>query len=274
MTAPHLEAILPELVRFTKQLANDCQTSVLTDWDAFKQNVRNFYSAGRMTQIEAVVPGWIHMSSYADQQTLIHVTSVLVALYLLPEYQLASADQKHNMEWTVMFHDVAKKARRGKHDFTHGFRSAAVTGPALSLIGFPTRPDFAAHVSTWKTLTENAIVYNASHDEYIQDNTKLPQMINGIHDLYDQNSAAALIIKGVLFHMSIDNDPDYPTLAPLTDAEIQRYIDSDLFPILKMMMLVDSDGWNLFDKTEGLRLRNQTLAVFDNIARMNSFASR
>jgi hypothetical protein len=274
MTAPHLEAVLPDLVRFTKQLANDCQTSALTDWDAFRQKVRIFYTAGRMTQIEAVVPGWIHMASYADQQTLIHVTSVLVALYLLPEYQSASTDQKHIIEWTVMFHDVAKKARRGKHDFTHGFRSAAIAGAALALIGFPPHPDFAAHIFTWKTLTENAIVYHASHDEYIQDNTQLPQMINGIHNLYGQQSAASLIVKGVFFHMSIDNDPGYPTLAPLTESEIQRYINLDLFPILKMMMLVDSDGWNLFDKTEGLRLRNQTIAVFDNIARMNSFASR
>lgn len=274
MTAPHLEAILPNLVRFAQQLANDCLTSAFTDWDAFRQKVRTFYTAGRMTQIEAVVPGWIHMASYADQQTLIHVTSVLVALYLSPEYQSASAEQKYLIEWTVMFHDVAKKARRGKHDFTHGFRSAAIAGAALALIGFPTNPDFAAHIATWKTLTENAIIYNDLHDEYIQDNAKLPQILSGIHDLYGQHSAASLIVKGVLFHMSIDNDPGYPTLAPLTDAEIQRYIDDDLFPILKMMMLVDSDGWNLFDKPEGLRLRNQIIAAFDNIARLIIVASR
>ena len=68
--------------------------------------------------------------------------------------------------------------------------------------------------------------------------------------------------------MSIDNDPGYPTLAPLTQSEIRRYIDRDLFPILKVMMLVDSDGWNLFDRAERERLHRQTLGVFDEIARL------
>ena len=269
MTAPQLETYLPELLRFAKQLANDRQNTTLTDWDAFKQRVRSFYTSGMMDKIDAVVPGWIHMSSYLDQQTLIHVTSVLVALYLLPEYQVVSPDHKRLMEWTVIFHDVAKKARKGEHDYTHGFRSAAVTGAALALIGFPTRPDFAAHISTWKTLTENAVIFDALHNETIQDNSKLPDIIGGIAQLYEQHSAAAIIIKGVLFHMSVDNDPGYPTLAPLTPPEIQRYIDRDLFPILKAMMLVDSDGWNLFDPAEAQRLRQQTLDVFNDIAHMN-----
>jgi len=269
MTAPHLETLLPELVRFTKQLATDHQNGKLTDWDAFKQRVRVFYTSGMMDKIDKVVPGWIHMSSYLDQQTLIHVTSVLVALFLVPEYQSASPDQQRLMEWTVIFHDIAKKARKGLHDYTHGFRSAAVTGAALALIGFPTRPDFAAHLASWKAVTENASIFDARHSENIQDNTKLPAIIGGIDHLYGQHSAAALIIKGVLFHMSINNDPGYPTLAPLTQQEIQRYITADLFPILKTMMLVDSDGWNLFDRKEGQRLRQQTLDVFDTIARNN-----
>ncbi|MBI1277397.1 MAG: hypothetical protein GC179_04650 [Anaerolineaceae bacterium] len=269
MTAPHLETYLPELMRFTKQLANDHQKGSLTNWDAFKQNVQVFYTSGMMTKIDAVVPGWIHMSSYLDQQTLIHVTSVLVALFLLPEYQAASAYHKYLMEWTVIFHDVAKKARKGEHDYTHGFRSAAVTGAALALIGFPARSDFAAHISDWKTLTENASAFDAIHNEQIQDNTKLPDIIAGIDNLYGQHSDAAIIIKAVLFHMSINNDPGYPTLSPLTSPEIQRYIDAGLFPILKAMMLVDSDGWNLFDQKEAQRLRQQTLDVFDDIASMN-----
>ncbi len=269
---PHLETYLPELVRFAKQLANERQNVTLTDWDTFQQKTRAFYTSGMMDKIDKVVPGWIHMSSYFDQQTLIHVTSVLVALFLVPEYQSATADQQHLMEWTVIFHDIAKKARKGLHDYTHGFRSAAVTGAALALIGFTTRPDFAAHISQWKTVTENASIFDALHNETIQDNAKLPEIIDGIDNLYGQHLAAALIIKGVLFHMSINNDPGYPTLAPLTPPEIQRYITTDLFPILKAMMLVDSDGWNLFDQKEALRLRQQTLDVFDNIARMNGFA--
>jgi hypothetical protein len=213
------------------------------------------------------------MASYADQQTLVHVTSVLVALYLLSDYQAASAEQKIIMEWMVMFHDVAKKAERNKHDYVHGFISAAIAGAALATIGFPTRSDFATHISAWKTLTENTVIYAPSHHETIQDNTKLPEILTGIDALYGHQSPAALIIKGVLFHMSIYTDPTYPTLAPLTEPEIKRYIDRQFFPILKAMMLVDSDAWTLYDPAERQRQKEPTLEAFDNIARLIGIAS-
>jgi hypothetical protein len=273
MTTPHLEAKLPELVVFTKHLANDYQSGSLPDLHTFNQKVRSFYTPDMMTKIDAVVPGWIHMASYADQQTLIHVTSVLVALYLLPEYQAASAEQKIIMEWMVMFHDVAKKAERNKHDYVHGFVSAAIAGPALAPIGFLTRPDFATRISAWKTLTENALIYATAHHETIQDNTKLPDIVSGIDALYGQHSDAALIVMGVLFHMSIYTDPSYPTLAPLTEPEIKRYIDRQFFPILKAMMLVDSDAWTLYDPAERQRQKEPTLEAFDNIARLTGIGS-
>ncbi|MBA3874373.1 MAG: hypothetical protein H0X30_35025 [Anaerolineae bacterium] len=270
MTTPQLEAKLPELFSFIQQLAIDHQNGRLSSWDSFSQRVRTFYTPAMMTKIDAVISGWIKMASYAEQQTLIHVTGVLVALFLLPEYQTASADHKVIMEWMVMFHDVAKRAERNKHDYIHAFRSGAATGAALAAIGFSAQADFNARIFSWKSLTENAIIFNAAHNETIQDNAKLPDIISGIDALYGRTSAATLIIKGVLFHLSINNDPGYPTLAPLSQPEIQYYIDRDLFPILKAMMLVDSDGWNLFDPTEGKRLRQQTLQVFDNIARPSS----
>ncbi len=269
MNAPQLETKLPELVVFTRQLANDYQNTTLTNWDAFKQQVHAFYTPDMMDKIDSLVPGWKHMASYLDQQTLIHVTSVLVALFLLPEYQDANAEHKHIMEWMVMFHDVAKRAERNKHDFTHGFRSAAITGEALASIGFPTRPEFVNHIADWKLLTENAIIYAPAHNETIQDNTKLPDIVSGIDDLYGLQSTAALIIKGVLFHMSIINDPTYPTLAPLTQQETRQYIDRHFFPILKAMMLMDSDAWTLYDPAERQRQKRLTLEVFDDIGRLN-----
>ena len=269
MTTPQLEAKLPELFSFIRQLAADHQNGRLSSWDHLSQRVRTFYTPAMMTKIDSIVAGWIHMASYADQQTLIHVTGVLVALFLLPEYQAASADHKIIMEWMVMFHDVAKRAEPNKHDYIHAFCSAAVAGTALAPIGFPVNADFNTRIYAWKSLTENAIIYAPTRSETIQDNAKLPDIISGIDALYGKQSAAALIIKGVLFHLSINNDPGYPTLAPLSQSEIQHYIDPDLFPILKAMMLVDSDGWNLFDVAGAKRLRDQTLAVFDEIAHIN-----
>src|SRR5258705_10639092 len=110
MTAPHLEAKLPELVAFAKQIANDYRNNTLSDQDSFSRQARGFYTPTMMDKVESVVPGWKQMASYLDQQTLIHVTSVLMALFLLPQYQTAPTDHKIIMEWMVMFHDVAKRA--------------------------------------------------------------------------------------------------------------------------------------------------------------------
>ncbi len=270
MTSPQLEAKLPELMAFTRQLASSYQNITLTNWDDFKQRVNDFYTPKIMDKIDTLVPGWKHMASYLQGQTLIHVTSVLVALFLLPEYQTASSDHKIIMEWMVMFHDVAKRAERNKHDYTHAFRSAAITGAALAPIGFPTRTQFATHIAAWKSLTENALIYAPAHGEDIQDNSKLPQIVSGIDDMYGHHSDAALIIQGVLFHLSISTDPTYPTVAPLNEAEIKRYVDHQLFPILKAMMLVDSDAWTLFDPVERQRQKRPTLEAFDTIARLNA----
>ncbi len=268
MTIPTLESYLPEVVSFTQQLAKDCKSGVITGWEGFIWRVHSFYTPKMMDKIERLVPGWRVMASYADQQTLIHVTSVLSALYLLPEFQQATPEQQALMEWTVLFHDVAKIAQPGRHDYLHAFRSAAITGKALSGIGFPITPEYNEAIDDWFTLTHNAIIFEAKCAETIQDNHKLPMIMSGIAHLFGVGAGAGLVIKAVLLHLSIKNDPDYPVVAPLTEGEIKRFIDATLYPILKMMMLVDTDAWNIFDPANQKRQRQQTLIVFDHIRRL------
>lgn len=266
MALPKLEQYLPELMQFTAELAAQRQNGTITDWQMFSAQVRTFFTPAILQKTDQVASGWIKMSEFADQQTLIHVTSVLTALRLLPEYLQASSEQRTLIEWTVLFHDVAKVAQRGKHDYIHGFRSAAITGRGLRLDGFPVTLDYPSSIDEWFSLTWNAILYRTDLQEITQDNGKLPEILAGIDRLFGANTPAVLIIKSVLFHMSIVTDPDYPTVAPLTDAEIVRYIDAACFPILKMMMLVDTDGWDMFDPTAREHHRRMTLEVFDKIA--------
>jgi hypothetical protein len=267
MDRPLVKTHLPELMHFTQQLAHEHLTGSLTNWRGFIERVRNFYTPAMMDKIELVVPGWAQMATYADQQTLIHVTSVLTALFLLPEYQEATLEQQALMEWMVVFHDVAKEAQSGQHDYIHAFRSAAITGRALGWVGFPTTMNYPAQIDAWCTLTHTAILYHETHQENIQDNRKLPEILGGIESLFGPNAAAGLVIKGVLLHLSIATDPEYPTVAPLTDDEIGRYIDTALYPLLKMMLLVDTDAWNLFDTATQQHKRQQILAVFDTIGK-------
>jgi hypothetical protein len=265
MSTPTLETYLPELVQFTKGLSEECLEGSLNNWQLFIGKLKAFYDPACMESIEQIAPGWRRMSSYANQQTLIHVTSVLTALYLLPEYQQMSRDQRALMEWVVLFHDVAKEVYPGKHDSIHAFRSAAIAGKSLESVGFRVTGDYPQQIDAWFDLTYNAVRYDEAHQTNIQDNDQLPQIMTGIHALFGVNSFARLVILPVLFHLSIVTDPNYPTLAPLTEAEMRSYIDEELYPLLKAMMLVDTDGWNLFDASEKLRYREQTLEAFERI---------
>lgn len=265
MTIPRVKESLPELMQFTADLAMQRHTGAMTDWQAFNPQVRSFFTPAMMVKIEGVIPGWNHMASYADQQTLYHVTSVLTALYLLPEYHQATPEQQALLEWIVLFHDVAKIAQHDAHDYVHAFRSAAIAGKALASIGFPVTAACHTTLDDWFTLTYNAVTFRQDLGEYVQDNHQLPQIITGIECLLGAPSPAACIVKVVLLHLSIKTDPDYPIVAPLTASEVQACLDPPSFPLLKAMMLVDTDGWDLFDPESRQHHRQQTLIAFDQL---------
>jgi hypothetical protein len=266
MSAPHVKDILPDLMPFVRYLAHDCRSKTITGWRAFITPVREFYTPEVMARIEPVVPGWSRMASFDNQQTLIHVTSVMVALMMLPEYQHASSDQQTLMEWMVLFHDVMKEARPDKHDYTHAFRSAAVAGKALADIGFPPRPAYASEADDWYHLTFEAVIERPDLGETIQDNRKLPAIIAGLDTLYGTDAPAVNVIKAILLHLSLDIDPNYPILAPLSEADIRRTLSPACYPLMKAMMLVDGDGWNLFDTAQQQAQRQLTLKGFEYIA--------
>lgn len=268
MAIPEVETYLPELMQFGRQLAAAYEKGEIDSWKAFIEQVRAFYTPDVMEKIERIVPGWIKMASYANQQTLIHMTSVFVALFLLPEYQRADAEQRAIMEWMELFHDIAKEAQPGTHDYIHAFRSAAVAGKALPDVGFPTTSTYVATIDDWFVLTHNAVVFDAAHNETIQDNRKLPEIMSGIDRLFGPGAPAGLAIKAILLHLSLDVDPGYPLLAPLNNQEIQQYMDQPLCSLLEVLLLVDNDAWNLFDAESKKRQRDLTLEAFDQIDAM------
>jgi hypothetical protein len=62
----------------------------------------------------------------------------------------------------------------------------------------------------------------------------------------------------------------YPTPAPLTEDEIRTYIDDDLLPLLRVMMLADNEGWSMFEPEYRAKQRKDTLAAFDAVERLMS----
>jgi hypothetical protein len=166
----------------------------------------------------------------------------------------------------VLFHDLEKEPQYPKRDLTHGFRSAATTGKILPRLGFPIGVDREDELKAWVFLTPEAIVYNPTLDDNVQNNVKLPGILDGLERIFGLNTSSTLIIKTVLFHMSINVLEEWPQAAPLTDAEIRSYIDAPLFPLLRVMMVVDNDAYAFFDAPTKARHRAETLATFNRVA--------
>lgn len=267
MSFPTVESYLPDLFPFINGLVGEFQAGTLNSWEGLSERVRAFFTPERMQRYESVVPGWIEMASYARAQTLIHVSLVFTGLRLQPEYRAASEEQKRLIEWVVLFHDVAKQPRPRAHDWAHGFRSGAMVGKALPALGFAQRSGTRDDLEAWAALTCSALIPNPEDGMLMHDNQQLPAIIDGIHMMYGEGTPAGIIVKGVLFHMSLDVVKEYPSPFALNDDEIVRYIDPPTLAVLKMMNLADNDGWSLFDPEIQKHQRSETLEAIADIER-------
>ncbi len=263
---PRLAGHLPELLPFARELADAYHHEVITTWEAWHERISLWWTPERLEAADRVVPGWRLMATHPFGSNLVHVTSVVVALLMLPEYAELTPEQQRLVEWIVIFHDVAKRRQPGFRDHMHTFRSAAITGGALSALGFPASGDDEA-VLRWSRLTYDATTTNA-RGEPIPDNAKLPAITDGIRTLFGWDTSTGLIVRGVLHHQTITNIEDDPQAAELTPEEIRRYISPTLLPIMRVFYLADCDAWVLFDLDNRSQWRQSTLNVFAAVARL------
>jgi hypothetical protein len=267
---PQLEGHLPELMAFVSGLADDYQAGALDSWEALAGRTHAFFTPARLAQVEAVVPGWREMAAYAGGMTLVHVMCAFVGLLQSPEYWRATPSQQALMHWIVLLHDLAKWVRPGERDSTHPYRSAALAGGLLPGLGFPVAVELACEFdrefARWAALVGAAVLVRqeGGKTNYIPDTRYLRPIVDGIDRLFGADTPAGLIVRTILLHASVTVLAQWPQAAPLTEAEEARYLDAALLPLLKMMMLADNDGWELFtDNREPFRA--ETLAVFDRL---------
>jgi hypothetical protein len=261
---PGFDDCFPDLNRFILELLETYEAGNIKSWSDLEEKVKTYFTPQRMEHMEAVMPGWQKMASYSDGITLVHVMGVFLGLFMLPEFQALTAEQKQLAKWIVLFHDVEKAHIRGKKDTTHAFRSAVSTARQLSHLGFMVGEEYDHLLASWSEFTCSAIKTSEDYPEPIQDNDKLPKILSGLEGMFGEETPAALIVKCILFHMSINVVSDWPQAAPLTEEEIKRYITNNLEPLLKVMMLADNEGWVLFS-AERQQQRRETLEVFQEI---------
>jgi hypothetical protein len=223
-----------------------------------------------MGAIETKAPGWKKMASYSDGITLTHVTCVFLGMFMLPEFQALSMEQQQIAKWIVLFHDIDKFHIRDIKDTMHAFRSGVVAANAIPKIGFPVTSQYDALIRPWSELTVNAFTIGTGDPTPRPDNQKLPEILLGIERLFEADTPASLIVKTVLLHISLDVDKNYPTPSPLAESEIRKFIRPNLFPLLKVMMLADNEGWSLFEPEIRNQQKRDALEAFDKVAKLIS----
>ena len=260
----------PELNQFILTLADDYNQRRLNSWDELDRRVKLFSTPEIMDAIESKAPGWKKMASFSDGITLTHVTCVFLGMYMLPEFQALSAEQQQLAKWIILFHDIDKFHIRGKRDMMHAFRSGVIAANIMPKIGFPTSKNYNGLIRSWSELTLNAFSMENENSSPKPDNKKLPEILSGIEELFGSDSPAALIVKTVLLHISLDVDKNYPTPTPLTESEIKKYINLNLFPLLRIMMLSDNEGWSLFDPETRNQQKRDALEAFVKVEKLIS----
>lgn len=266
---PSFASHLSDLDQFTLRLVDEYRAGELKTWDDLEERVETFFTPEQMEKVESVVPGWRKMASYLDGVTLTHVMGVFLGLRMLPEFQDLSQGEQELAKWIVLFHDVEKEIRKEERDPKHGFRSAVIVAKQLPHLGFFSTAEYKNLIASWSELTYSALRVSESYPEPMQDNEKLPEILTGMDRMFGECAPASLIVKGVLLHMSINVLSDWPQAAPLTEAEINKYITSDLVPLLKVMMLADNEGWALF-RSDREQQRTETLQAFRKIEKIIS----
>jgi hypothetical protein len=262
---PSFDERLPEFNQFIVKLTKDYNAGNITSWNDLDERVKNFFTVEKMNEMESIAPGWKKMASYSDGITLTHVTCVFLGMFMLPEFQPLTHEQQQIAKWIILFHDIDKFHTKGIKDTMHAFRSGIVAAKDLPELGFPITDKYYELIDSWSGLTYNAFIEQGKDVAPKPDNQKLPEILTGINQLFGENNPAALIVKTVLLHISLNVDINYPTPSPLTTLEIERYIDPILLPFLRVMMLSDNEGWSMFESEVRLQQRNDTLRSFAHV---------
>lgn len=267
---PRFDECLPYLDQFVLELVDEVKEGTLKTWDDLDERGNAFFTPGMMERTCSVIPRWKKMVSYSKGITLVHTICVLMGIIMMPEFLQLTNKQQQILKWAVLFHDIEKEPQPNKRDVLHPLKSAISAGNTLPGIGFPVTNAYHQEIEAWSEKT--ALAFSTLNDDADPkpDNSKLPEILAGIDLLFGESTPANLIIKTVLLHNSINVNPDYPTPAPLTEAEIKRYITPALFPLLQVMMLGDNEGWSLFNPEIRARQRRDALETYNTLRHLLS----
>ena len=268
-----LETLVPEFMKLVENAVKKYNSGA--NENEFKYFILKAAQSEIMNEVELEIPGWKDMAALRDGETLLHIVRALVALMTNPEYQNAPAEEKRNVKWAVILHDLAKKpvdpiTGEKIRDAIHPFRSAVLAAKILPNHGFGVTDQYESTIRSWSKYTHEAITLDEK-GRPIHDNGKLPEITDGIEKIFKRNSSASKIVTSILLHQSLNFLKQWPDAAPITDQEIKRYIDDNLLRALGPLVKADSDSWQLFNPEKKANFDQQ---IKDRITEIKSLISK
>lgn len=261
---PDFDDKFPELHRFILEVVAEHRNGGIDSWDDLDKQVKARFTAGMFETLGALTPLWRKMASYKNGVTLTHVICAFLGMIEMPEFRNLTLPQQGLMKWVILLHDVEKVAKDNKRDHVHAFRSSITAAETLPLFGFATGPLYDVTLQPWKEYTLQAVTHLSGIEGDVQDNQKLPYIVDGIDQMFGPREPAALIIKTILFHLSVKMR-EWPPAYPLTQEEMKRYFNADLLPLLRAMHLADTCGWSLFEPVHRERMLKDTNEIFNEL---------
>ncbi|HJN51811.1 MAG: hypothetical protein QGI68_18805 [Pseudomonadales bacterium] len=260
---PRFDRALPALAAFIRDLTASIQTREIDTEGKAERAIKEFFTQQQLNNLAQVAPAWNDLLEYEGARTLCHVVTALASLPYYPEYNEASQVQQTIIAWALLYHDIAKRSKHAK-DHGHAFRSAVAAARSLPLIGVDLPESYHSGIDGWSELTLAAIGDGTTDGNHV-DNRTLPHILEQLDAMLAQDSASSRIVKIILFHHSITTVTDWPQPNPLSDTEILQYFDSELLHLMRIMLLADSDGWELFHASTCHAYRLETRGVFDRL---------
>ena len=264
MAFPRIEQRLPELMAFIGDLSTAIDLRDTETLGKAEGSITSFFDLEQQQKLEAIAPGWSALIAHDQSKTLTHVMLAMASLRFYPEFEKSSPEEQNIVRWALLFHDIAKRSE-AERDLTHAFRSAVALCRSLSLIGVDLPASYFQNLHSWAELTLNATTRQTGSNQLIQNNQRIPEILAGLDMMLEGHAAARTAIKLVLLHHSINHLHDWPQASALTDDQVRHLFDDRLLQLIRIMMLADNDGWELFNANNCTRYREETRTVFRHL---------
>ncbi|MBK7318157.1 hypothetical protein [Candidatus Villigracilis affinis] len=107
-----------------------------------------------MDNVEATAPGLEKDGLlFRGHHTCTPCDMVFLGMYMLPEFQALSLEQKQIAKWIILFHDIDKAHLRGRGGYDACLQSAVIAATTLPRIGFSITSKYPELIEPWSEYT-------------------------------------------------------------------------------------------------------------------------